>query len=164
MLVNIYVVLNFTDDNQFMINIIIIEDDPEYAKIYEIALLEYSGITFEWYMLGHQALKMLSINPPAYDAAIIDIHLPDMPGSRVALEAREMHENLPVLFITGIHDDYNISLLEQQGTYLEKPFRLSDFHNKIFDLVVTAKENKIKFESKSDTWPPLNVIDNTPKQ
>ena len=69
----------------------------------------------------------------------------------MALAARELHVGLPVLFITGIHDDYNISLLEQQGSYLEKPFRLSDFHDKIYELVITAKEHKIKRESNSET-------------
>lgn len=144
-----------------MLNVLIIEDDPEYAKLYEIALQEHSGITFEWYMLGHQALKMLSISPSAYDAAIIDVHLPDMPGSRVALAARELHVGLPVLFISGIHDDYNISLLEQQGSFLEKPFRLSDFHDKIYELVIAAKEHKIKRESKSESWPPQVMADNS---
>jgi len=147
-----------------MIKILIIEDDPEYAKLYEIALQEHAGVTFEWYMLGHQALQMLSVTPSAYDAAIIDVHLPDMPGSRVAVAAKDLHPGLPVLFITGIHDDYNISLLEQYGTYLEKPFRLSDFHDKIFDLVMTAKELKIKRESRSDTWPPLQAADSRTKK
>jgi len=142
-----------------MLNVLIIEDDPEYAKLYEIALQEHSGVMFEWYMLGNQALKMLSISPSAYDAAIIDVHLPDMPGSRVALAARALHADLPVLFITGIHDEYNISLLEQQGAYLEKPFRLSDFYDKIHELVISAREHKIKRESRSETWPPRKMLD-----
>jgi len=153
----------YMDDNQFMINILIIEDDPEYAKLYEIALQEYSDVSFDWHTLGKLALKMFSINPSSYDAAIIDIHLPDLPGSKVALATRELHADLPILFITGVHDEYNITLLEQQGAYLEKPFRLSDFHDKIYNLVLTAREHKLDRESRSDVWPPL-AVDDDPDQ
>ncbi len=147
-----------------MVNILIVEDDPEYAKLYEIALQEHSGVSLEWYMLGHEALSAVNNNPYSYDAAIIDIHLPDVPGLRVAREARVLHEDLPVLFITGIHDDYNISLLEQQGTYLEKPFRLNDFHDKIYDLVATAKEHRIKCRAKGDARPLPKLAENTSKK
>jgi len=105
------------------LHVMVVEDD---AAVRAHALRVVSG-------LGHQvqvadgadaALAMLAAGGRC-DLLMTDVVMPGMSGGRLALAARAMRPNLPVLFVTGHSDDPLVAQLRQEGAavVLFKPYR-----------------------------------------
>ena len=50
---------------------------------------------------GHQALEISDNEIGPIDLLVSDLHLPDLPGTEVALRLIESRPNLPILFLSG---------------------------------------------------------------
>jgi CheY-like chemotaxis protein len=84
---------------------------------------------------GGQALAALEANP--VDVCVVDVGLPDMPGTDLARRIRERWPAMPVLFATG-----HVSVPEAEGVggfaVLSKPYGEQELRSAIGRLVERA--------------------------
>jgi two-component system OmpR family response regulator len=139
-----------------MINILMIEDDPEFAELLSEYLAQYDiKITnFEDPYLG------LSAGVKKYDLLILDLTLPGMDGLEVCEEVMEKYD-IPVI-ISSARSDINDkvkALAIGADDYLPKPYDPKEMYARIMSLLrrySKSKESNISapksdFELKGDT-------------
>ncbi len=103
-----------------MKRILLIEDDPEVARLVELELKE-AGFQVVWAPNGMEGLIRLREGRP--DLVILDLGLPDLDGAEVARRIRATGET-PILVLTAADSiDRKVSLLTGGADdYLVKPF------------------------------------------
>lgn len=101
--------------------VLLIEDDPNTAKITEVTLRS-AGFIVDVTELGEDGLELGKLYD--YDLIILDLMLPDMDGYEVLRRLRASHIATPVLILSGL----NASMDKVKGLdfgaddYLTKPF------------------------------------------
>lgn len=102
--------------------VLLVEDDEHVAAGLQLAL-EAEGITVHRVATGEEALTALAGSD--VDAAIVDIGLPDMDGTRV-YEAGAKKPRIPIVFSTGHADESKIApyLTDDRVAYLLKPYAI----------------------------------------
>ena len=113
---------------------ILVVDNDEAVRVAARELLGQFGCDVETSHCGKEATSMLSATH--YDLALVDINLSDMTGFECFCELRKIHENLPIILMTGFGYDPGHSIVKARQMGLKhalyKPFRL--------DLLLTAVE------------------------
>ena len=73
---------------------------------------------------GRVALERMRLC--SYDLLITDLNMPGMDGLAVIHEARRLHQNLPVIIITGVSTEASAIEAANLGVsgYLTKPFKV----------------------------------------
>ncbi|MBE0494916.1 MAG: response regulator transcription factor [Campylobacterales bacterium] len=136
-----------------MINVLMIEDDPEFAQILAEYLAEYNiKITnYEDPYLG------LSAGVKKYDLLILDLTLPGMDGLDVCREIREKYD-IPIIISSARSDvsDKVIGLQIGADDYLPKPYDPKEMYARIVSLIRRYKKSS---EPQSHTTPTLFRID-----
>jgi DNA-binding response OmpR family regulator len=107
-----------------MTNILIIEDDPEAARILELSLKrEKYKITIA--MNGTQGLVSAQTARP--DLVLLDLMLPDIDGFEVCrrIRANPLTAELPIVVVSARTQDADKLMAVQLGAngYLTKPYR-----------------------------------------
>jgi DNA-binding NtrC family response regulator len=117
--------------------LVVDSDDAVRGAAHE--LLGRFGCDVETAHNGEEALLMTRSFP--YDVVLADIRLPDMTGFECFTRLREIHEQLPVILMTGFGYDptHTIVKARQQGlkAVLYKPFRLDQLLGEV-EKAVTA--------------------------
>lgn len=116
---------------------ILVVDNDESVRIAGRELLGQFGCDVETSHCGQEAIPMLSA--AHYDLALVDINLSDMTGFECFCRLRAVHENLPIILMTGFGYDPGHSIVKARQMGLKhalyKPFRL--------DLLLTAVEGAL---------------------
>lgn len=103
---------------------LVVDDDADVRRSAHAMLGRY-GATVETAHNGDEALLLARTSH--YDAALVTIKPPDMPGSKMYRSLRETREHMPVLLTTGYGYDpsHTIVKARQMGlkSVLFKPFR-----------------------------------------
>ena len=139
-----------------MINILMIEDDPEFAELLSeyLAQFDIKVTNFEDPFLG------LSAGVKKYDLMILDLTLPGMDGLEVCEEVVRKY-NMPVI-ISSARSDINDKVKSfELGAYdyLPKPYDPKEMYARIMSILKRlengqdSKSNiaKSDFETKGDT-------------
>ena len=79
--------------------VLVVEDDDE-LRLSVTRALAKAG--YEVVLAGTGAAALAAAAAGAFDAAIVDVFLPDAGGLGVARALRELAAALPVLFVTGL--------------------------------------------------------------
>jgi len=105
--------------------ILVIEDDKKIAS-FVINGLKQNGFAVDHAANGDDGLALAVAAP--FDAAIVDIMLPDLDGLSLVRQLRNRNINLPVLFLSakGSVDDRIKGLQSGGDDYLVKPFAFSE--------------------------------------
>jgi two-component system sensor histidine kinase RpfC len=83
------------------LRILVAEDNPVNQRVIR-GLLEHSGHTVHLARDGEEALAMLEAGDPAYQLAIVDMHMPQLSGPEVVKRWRFMEKgHLPVIMLTA---------------------------------------------------------------
>lgn len=84
---------------------------------------------------GKDGLRL--VKQQHYDAVILDLGLPDMPGLEVCRRLRQHDLQLPVLVLSGNQDiNTKVSLFEAGADdYLTKPFTVAELRARLFALL-----------------------------
>ena len=105
--------------------LLVVEDEPRIAELLRTAFGR-AGFVTDTVATCADACATLPLNP--YDAAILDLRLPDGDGLAVIGEARRAGNPIPILMLTArdaIED--RVGGLDAGGDdYLVKPFAMSD--------------------------------------
>ncbi|MGH7889835.1 MAG: response regulator, partial [Thermodesulfobacteriota bacterium] len=83
---------------------------------------------------GAEALAKIDKN--FYDLIVCDIRMPYMDGKRFYNEIKNKREGLGdrIIFITGDTSDKTVGFINETGNkFLEKPFKIKEFKNAIYD-------------------------------
>ena len=110
-----------------MTNILIIEDDPEAARILELSLKrEQYKIAIA--LNGKQGLVAVQTQQP--DLVLLDLMMPDIDGYEVLrrIRANPLTAELPIIIVSARTQDADKRMAAQLGAngYLTKPYRRAD--------------------------------------
>lgn len=121
--------------NNKAISILIVDDEEMVARMLK-SFFEFRGAKVEIAHRGNEALEILS--KKNFDAAIIDIRLPDMNGDDVILRAASIVPHVHYFIYTGSIDYHLPEKLREIGIresdVIYKPIR--DM-NEIYDKIIT---------------------------
>ncbi len=83
------------------LRILVAEDNPVNQRVIR-GLLEHTGHTVHLARDGEEALAMLEAGDPAYQLAIVDMHMPQLSGPEVVKRWRFMEKGrLPIIMLTA---------------------------------------------------------------
>ena len=117
--------------------ILLIEDDLKIAS-FVLKGLKESGFAVDHAADGEEGLH-LAVNEP-YDAAVIDIMLPNLDGLTLIEELRRQNVNTPVIILSAKRSvDDRVKGLQRGGDdYLTKPFAFSELLARVQALIRRA--------------------------
>ncbi|MDP9797193.1 PAS domain S-box-containing protein [Catenuloplanes nepalensis] len=104
--------------------ILVVDDEPDLREVVR-RMLGKSGYDVITAADGTEAMERVHAHPGRIDLLITDIMMPEMSGTELAEQLREIRDGVPVLFMSG----YAAPLLAEKGTLdpgtvlLQKPFR-----------------------------------------
>ncbi|GAA4053138.1 hypothetical protein GCM10023063_46870 [Arthrobacter methylotrophus] len=108
-----------------MINILIVEDDPNARMGLVMGLRHHDGYQVQAVPTGEAALEMLRAQGEDVDLLILDYMLPGIDGIETCSHIRQFSK-VPIIFLSASgEDDTVISALERGADdYLVKPVRI----------------------------------------
>jgi two-component system OmpR family response regulator len=113
-----------------MANILVVEDDAEMGALVERGLAgEGHSVT----VVPDGVRALIAVGQVDYDAAAIDVMLPEMTGFEVCRRLREMGHTMPVIIVTARDavDDRVFGLDSGADDYLTKPFAIAELNARI---------------------------------
>lgn len=118
--------------------VLLVEDDPHVASGLRLAL-EDRGVVVHHVSTGNSALRALANF--SVDAAIIDVGLPDMEGTRV-FEQGAQERRIPVVFSTGHADESKVApyLTDSHVAHLLKPYSIDLLLQRMVDVTGAAEQ------------------------
>ncbi|MFM9964825.1 MAG: response regulator [Planctomycetaceae bacterium] len=127
---------------------VLVVDNDDAVRDAARQLLSQFGCYVEAFHCGQEAFSL--VRGTHYDLAIIDINLSDMTGFECFRDLKQIHENLPIILMTGFGYDPGHSIVKARQMGLKhalyKPFRL--------DLLLTAVEGALS--PPTETKLPVN--------
>lgn len=117
--------------------ILVVDDEPDINKLYH-TVLEYVGYTVESYKSPLIALS--NFIPSYYDAAILDIKMPEMNGLVLYNELRKRDRKVKICFLTAGEIDVE-KLVEDKfdeldkDLFFQKPMRNNDLVSMVNRLI-----------------------------
>lgn len=117
--------------------ILVVEDDPKIAS-FVVKGLKQNGYAVDHAADGETGLALASATP--FDAAVVDVMLPQLDGLSLVRQLRQQQHNVPVLFLSAKASvDDRIRGLQSGGDdYLVKPFAFSELLARIQALIRRA--------------------------
>lgn len=94
--------------------ILIVENQPCVLEILG-DMLRADGHRVEKILTGQEALQIFHSNGHPFDVVLLDLDLPAMDGKLLAKKIRSLHNNLPLIAITGHLRGVNMEKLKQYG-------------------------------------------------
>jgi DNA-binding response OmpR family regulator len=131
------------------INVLIIEDNQNFAKLVQIYLKRYEEAKFNiiWKDNGEDGIEELK-NNPAIDIILMDYFLPGQNGLDITLAIRSAGFATPIIFLT-VNKDFSLALeVMKSGVadYIVKEEISTPVFPKILLGVLERKELKEKYE------------------
>ena len=128
---------NFYRDHDYVRNtptILVVEDDAivrmlivDVLQELEFSVLEADG--------SERALELLEDTAQTIDLLMTDVGLPGMDGRALASKARELRQQLPVLFASGYAESLEIA---EGMAVIGKPFSIDQLRAKVKSMLVNA--------------------------
>jgi two-component system OmpR family response regulator len=111
-------------------NILVVEDDPQMGALVERGL---SGEGHAVTVVSDGVAALVQARLHSFDAAAIDVMLPEMTGFEVCRRLREMGQDFPVILVTARDavDDRVFGLDSGADDYLTKPFAIAELNARI---------------------------------
>jgi DNA-binding response OmpR family regulator len=123
------------------LKVLVVEDDADILDLYKGAFEKEARLEGRFTTDGGHAAGLL--RSEAYDAAIIDIKLPNMNGLQVGAVARasEVNRRIPIFIISGHIDEQARMRAASLGAIkvIEKPFEPSAIINMLLEAVARQK-------------------------
>lgn len=120
-----------------MPKILLIDDDPTVQNVFG-QFLRGAGYEVETADNGKKGMMMMEADRP--DLIITDIMMPEMDGLEILLKIRKMHDNMPVIAISGGMRALPINFLHQARVFgarqvFEKPVPLGVLGSAVKELI-----------------------------
>lgn len=127
--------------------ILVIDDDESIRKVLK-TILEEKGYLVDIAKNGREAIKKSYVK--FYNAALIDIRLPDMEGTKLLKEMKETTPNMVKIIVTGYPSLQNAVEAVNKGAdaYLLKPLNMEEVLKTIKEQLKKQQEAKKYSEEK----------------
>src|SRR5579863_3650009 len=108
-----------------MSRILVVDDEKDLRSLLEYNLTQ-AGFTVQTAQDGREALARVKSAPP--DLVILDLLLPDLPGTEVLKTVKREHPELPVLMLTAKGEEVDRLVGFELGAddYVVKPFSVRE--------------------------------------
>ena len=107
-------------------NVLVVDDDPMVRSVAR-RLLESFGLTVVVAAGGPEAVARVVADPDAVDAVLLDMTMPEMNGAEVFERLQDLRPDLPVVLMSGYHEDELTSDLGARiSGFVQKPFTPAD--------------------------------------
>ncbi len=131
------------------INVLIIEDNENFARLVQIYLRRFQDVKFNiiWKENGEQGVDELKQNPDI-DIILMDYFLPGQNGLDTTLQLRENGITTPVIFLT-VNRDFNLALAVMKAgvsDYIVK----EEISTPVFPKILLGVLEKIELKHKVD--------------
>jgi len=125
------------------IRIFVVEDEPIIQELLRVTL-EDGGFGVDTASDGNQAIDLLEVGDPPCRALITDIRLAPsaLTGWDVARRARELHPDLPVVYITGDSGHHWSSQGVPNSVLVMKPFAVAQVVTAVSQLLNAARPHE----------------------
>ncbi|MFT8245996.1 response regulator [Roseomonas sp. BN140053] len=114
--------------------ILVVDDDPTVREV-TLGFLNDLGHRTRGAENGTVALNLLR-SDPTIDLMVADLAMPEMTGAELAVQARQLRPQLPVLLVTGYAEQDKIP---RDHPVLQKPFQQDDLARSVAELLVAAR-------------------------
>ncbi|MBI5124663.1 MAG: response regulator [Planctomycetes bacterium] len=123
---------------------ILIVDDEEPIRFALTTILQDQGYEVDASETGNAGLKKLGEN--RYNIVLLDYNLPDINGLEVAQKAREIDNDVPIVFVSAYGTTDVILRAVRVGAFdfIEKPIHSEELFSSIERWAVTRKEQTEK--------------------
>jgi two-component system OmpR family response regulator len=113
-----------------MTRILVVDDDPEMLGLVGASL---RGEGYEVTAVSDGVAALIAAAADAFDAAAIDVMLPEMTGFEICRRLRQSGRMFPVILVTARDavDDRIFGLDSGADDYLTKPFALAELHARL---------------------------------
>jgi response regulator of citrate/malate metabolism len=143
------------------VNVLIIEDNENFARLVQIYLRRYTDVKFNiiWKEDGELGLHELKENPEI-DIILMDYFLPGQNGLDTTLQIRENNIKVPIIFLT-VNKDFNLALEVMKAgvsDYIVKEEISTPVFPKILLGVIEKKELKERYEELEISRHRLEVL------
>ena len=119
-------------------SVLVVDDDAD-LRTTLVGALEALGFDPWEAANGPEGLDILQRRQP--DILLVDFAMPGMNGAEVAVAARALHPDLPILFASGYADTAAIErVLGEDAAILRKPFRIDDLQGALTGLLRARAE------------------------
>jgi DNA-binding response OmpR family regulator len=111
---------------------ILVADDDPFVRMLMVETLKDAGFNILEASGGAEACRLMD-DPDDVDLVVTDLNMPDPDGIAVAEWARERHQHVRILFVSGRPD-----LLRACGfswSYLAKPFKMEELASKVVEML-----------------------------
>lgn len=127
-----------------MIASVLIVDDDADVRTMLTSILEDAGYSVEAVDNGKQAIKTCEKLP--FDAALVDINLPDIKGTELLHELKQIQPQMVKIIITGEPSVENAvkALNEKADGFISKPFDPQEFLETIRKLIAEKKNEYLQ--------------------
>jgi len=120
---------------------LMIVDDDKDILIYLEGISKRFGIQYEAFLDPTLALERFREEPTQFNAAVLDVFMPDLDGIELAKKMHELNTKIRFLFVSGLSDPGNVNFIMERGDYLHKPFWFEDAANRIKNLISLAEKS-----------------------
>ena len=116
---------------------ILLVDDEEMILEVGQAMLENLGYRVKFANSGKSAIHILNEHSGDIDLVILDLIMPGMDGGATFSVMREAHPKIPILLSSGYSIDGDAEKILKKGCdgFIQKPFKLSEFSQKIRNIL-----------------------------
>jgi len=108
-----------------MRRMLIVDDEPKLCECLA-RFFSAKGLAVRFALSGEEALERLMDEPA--DVILLDMRLPDLPGTEVLKRARELCPQAKIIMVTAVDDDEPQISAKAYGAcgYIVKPFDFSE--------------------------------------
>jgi CheY-like chemotaxis protein len=104
------------------LTVLVVDDENVVLSIARLMLSRY-GYTVLEAVTGAEALRVLELWPEIHiDVALVDVVMPCMTGTELAVKIRELRPGLPIIFTSGYSEKELSRDLMSKPNFLKKPF------------------------------------------
>ncbi|WP_163338218.1 PocR ligand-binding domain-containing protein [Desulfopila sp. IMCC35008] len=116
--------------------ILLVEDNQQVLEMTE-SLLKQKGYTVLTAADGNQGIGIIHKYEGQIHLLLTDVVMPNLNGKDLYLKAKEVKQDLEVLYMSGYSDDVisHQGMLEEGTNFIQKPFSASALHIKIRDIL-----------------------------
>ncbi len=120
---------------------ILIVEDNKINQVITKKMLSKKGITCDIANNGNEAIDAAQAN--AYDAILMDIHMPGISGTEATVQIRKFNPDIPIIALTAISMDDSLDEFYAAGcnAVVTKPFKPEVFYQKIGENVFKTNVN-----------------------
>ena len=114
--------------------ILFVEDEPALRR-FGRRILERAGYRVIEAIDGEAALVILQSHRETIDVLVTDVTMPHMSGGELAERVRQVHPDMPILFVSGHASEDENRLDLESSRWLQKPFSADALLERLRDLI-----------------------------